>query len=102
MKSLLAPFFAALIFSALAVYFVLLNGALVSEGGILEGYSALILICICVSTASIFAVLAAKAFKSRFWLGTTAVAAGMAMPVVVIATPLVYCLLFRCSGFDWI
>ena len=92
---------ASLSFSAVAVWFVLFNGRFTSDDAPLAGYEPLVFICICAVAALIFAALGAKGFKRRTSLGAVAVAVGVAMPVVVIAVPLLFCLVFQCRGFDW-
>jgi hypothetical protein len=93
---------ASLTFSAIAVWFVLFNGRFTSDGAPLAGYELLVFICICVVAALIFATAGAKSFKHRASLGAVAVAVGVAMPVLVIAVPLLFCLIFQCRGFDWL
>ena len=92
---------ASLIFSAIAVWFVLFNGKFTSDGAPLAGYEPLVFICICAVAALVFAALGAKSFKRRTSLVAVAIAVGVAMPVVVIAVPLLFCLVFQCRGFDW-
>ena len=92
---------ASLIFSAIAVWFVLFNGRFTSDGAPVAGYEPLVFICICAVAALVFAALGAKSFKRRTSLGAVAISVGVAMPVVVIAVPLLFCLVFQCRGFDW-
>ena len=97
----LIAYAASLAFSAIAVWFVLFNSQLTSDGAPLAGYEPLVFVCICVVAALVFAAIGARSFKRRFSLGAVAVAVGVVMPLVVIAVPLLFCLVLQCRGFDW-
>ena len=92
---------ASLVVSAIAVWLVLFNGRFTSDGAPLAGYEPLVFVCICAVAALVFAAVGARSFKRRLSLGAVAVAVGVAMPVVVIAVPLLFCLVLQCRGFDW-
>lgn len=100
-KGRLTALAASLIFSAIAVWFILLNGRFASDGGPLVGYQPLIFVCICGIAAVVFAAVGAKAYKRRASLVAVAIVVGVVMPVAVIAAPMVFCLVFQCRGFDW-
>jgi hypothetical protein len=101
-KQGLAACLASLVFSVVAVWFVLLNGRFTSEGAPLSGYEPLIFICICAAAALIFAAVGGKAFKGRISLVAVAILVGIVAPGVVIVAPAVFCLVFQCQGFDWL
>jgi hypothetical protein len=80
---------------------VLFNSRFTSNGAPLAGYELLVFMSICVLAALVFAAFGAKSFKSRASLAAVALAVGVAIPFLVIAMPLLFCLVFQCRGFDW-
>ena len=96
----IVPFAWTLVFSALAVWGILLNGFFVSGNGLLAGYEPVVFLCICLLAAVLFSLVARASFRSRVSLMAVSVAVGVGMPAVVILLPMVFCVVFQCRGFN--
>jgi hypothetical protein len=95
----LSPYIWTLAFSSVAVWGVLLNGALVSNQGPLHGYEFYVFLAVCSVAAIVFFVLSKPFLGSRIWVAVVSIIVGVGMPVLSIAVPLIFCIAFQCKDF---
>jgi hypothetical protein len=84
----------------LSVWLVLFNGRLVSDGGLLAHAVPYAVAVVCLATAAVHFSVARTAYSSRLALLTASALAGIALPALAAALPVVFCIAAGCRGFD--
>jgi hypothetical protein len=91
---------ASSVFALLAVWLVLFNGSLVSDGGLLAHAVPYAVAMVCLATAAVHFSVARTAYSSRYALFAVSALAGIALPALAAALPVVFCIVAGCRGFD--
>jgi hypothetical protein len=90
---------ASSVVALLAVWLVLFNGSLVSDGGLLAHTVPYLVAMVCLATAAVHFFVARTAYSSRVALLAVSALAGIALPALAAALPVVFCIVAGCRGF---
>jgi hypothetical protein len=101
-KSKLWALVGGIVFSNSAVWLILFNGFLMSPAGGLSGYPGTVLLAICLGTAITYYLLGRRAFDRNACLLASSVGAGIVLPGIAVAGPILFCILVGCRGFDFL
>lgn len=99
-RSKVWSYVAALLFSNFAVWLFLFSGAFKLLGEPFSRSPVVAIGAVCAATAVIFFGLGKPAFASRRALIVSSILAGVAMPLLAIIVPVLFCVLMKCRGFD--